>query len=134
MASPYSHPDPAVRERRYQAACRQAAEILRLGIPVFSPVVYRHALLEYGLPHDWAFWRRKMERKYRALCDQVWVLMLDGWRESVDVQTKIVWALKGRKRVLYVDPYAPMFTSAISEHAPESTGACQSRGETDATP
>jgi len=25
LASPYTHPDPAVREARFQAACRQAA-------------------------------------------------------------------------------------------------------------
>ena len=59
LAGPYTHPDPAVREARFQAACCQAAEMLRCGVPVFSPIAYSHALAAHDLPLDWAFWVRR---------------------------------------------------------------------------
>jgi len=31
LASPYSHPDPAVRAERYRAACRATAALLLAG-------------------------------------------------------------------------------------------------------
>ena len=53
LASPYSHPDPAIREARFDAACRVTAEQIRAGQPVFAPVVMGHPLVRYGLPGDW---------------------------------------------------------------------------------
>ena len=42
LASPYSHPDPSVREQRFQNACRIAAELMRSGRIVYSPVAHSH--------------------------------------------------------------------------------------------
>lgn len=58
LASPYSDPDPAVREQRYEAACAATVAMLRAGHVVFSPIVHSHPLVAYGLPTDWAFWQR----------------------------------------------------------------------------
>lgn len=38
LASPYSHPAPAVRQERYEAACAATATLTREGHPVFSPI------------------------------------------------------------------------------------------------
>ena len=37
LASPYSHPDPAVREERFREACRAAAKLISLGRIVSRP-------------------------------------------------------------------------------------------------
>lgn len=58
LASPYTHPDPAVRQRRFDAACRAAAQMIRAGSMVFSPVVHSHPLTHYGLPFDWRAWAK----------------------------------------------------------------------------
>jgi hypothetical protein len=103
LASPYSHSDPAVREFRFREACRAAAKFMRCGQPVFSPIAHGHCICTYGLPTDWRFWepfdRRQLER-----CDEVVVLMLDGWRESVGVQAEIRIAAESGKPVRYVAP------------------------------
>jgi hypothetical protein len=52
LASPYSHPNPAVREQRFQAACQAAAALLRSGQAVFAPIVHSHPLVAYGLLGD----------------------------------------------------------------------------------
>jgi hypothetical protein len=103
LASPYSHPDPAVREQRFRAACRAAAKLMRCGQPVFSPIAHSHCICTYGLPTDWRFWE-PLDRHLLARCDEVVVLMLDGWRESVGVQAEIRIAAECGKPVRYVGP------------------------------
>jgi nucleoside 2-deoxyribosyltransferase len=103
LASPYSHPDQAVREERYRAACRVAAALLLAGQPVFSPIAHSHPLVAYGLPADWSFWQR-YDRELLARCDEVVVLMLAGWRESVGVREEIRIARELGKPVRYLVP------------------------------
>ena len=103
LASPFTHKDTAVREARYQAACRQAAEMMRCGIVVFSPIAHSVAIAAHGLPIEWAFWE-KYDRAFLEMCDEVWVLMLDGWKTSVGVQAEIAMAMALGKQVVFVEP------------------------------
>lgn len=101
LASPYSHPDPAVRQQRFEAACRAAAAMIRQGQTVFSPIAHSHAICAFGVPLDWRFWSRH-DRRYLEACDEVVVLMLDGWQESVGVQAEIAIARELGKPVTYL--------------------------------
>lgn len=103
LASPYSHPDPAVREHRFRKACRVAALFMRTGQAVFSPIAHGHCICTYGLPTDWRFWE-PFDRQMLERCDEVAVLMLDGWRESVGVRAEIQIASERGKPVRYVAP------------------------------
>ena len=103
VCSPYSHDDPAVREKRFDAACRAAAELIRQGKTLFAPIVFSHPICRYGLPLDWRFWERH-HRRYLEACDEVVVLMLDGWRESVGVQAEIAIARELGKPVSLLAP------------------------------
>lgn len=91
LASPYSHPDPEVRQQRFDAACAAAAALMRTGHQVFSPIVHGHPLTQQGLPGDWSFWERHA-RWHLERCDEVVVLMLDGWDASEGVQAEIMIA------------------------------------------
>ena len=103
LASPYTHPDPVVIMRRYEAACCAAAELIRQGKTVFSAISHSHGIARYGLPIDWRFWERH-DRRYLEACDEVVVLMLDGWRESVGVQAEIAIARELDKPVTLLAP------------------------------
>ncbi|MCY2986432.1 MAG: DUF1937 family protein [Planctomycetota bacterium] len=103
LAMPYSNPDPAVREVRFQAACRATAELMRAGRTVFSPVVHSHPLTAFGLPTDWSYWER-CDREFLRRCDEVVVLMLDGWTQSVGVQAEIRLAAELAKPVSFLNP------------------------------
>jgi len=87
LASPYSHRHPVMREARFDAACRATAQLTLAGHPVFAPVVQGHALVPFGVPSNWTFWR-PLAREYLARCDEVLVLQLDGWRESEGMQAE----------------------------------------------
>jgi hypothetical protein len=103
LASPYSHPDPAVREQRFREACRATAALLRAGLAVFSPIAHSHVLVDYGLPTEWDWWEH-FDRRYMEPCDEVIVLMLDGWRDSAGVQAEIRMAERMGKPVRYAAP------------------------------
>jgi len=103
LASPYTHPDCDVRQRRFEAACRAAAQWIRQGKTLFSPIAHGHPICRYGLPLDWRFWQRHA-RRYLELCDEVVVLTLDGWQQSVGVQAEIAIARELGKPVTFMDP------------------------------
>ena len=131
VASPYTDQDPNIRDARYRAVCKQVAEMLRCGIQTFSPICHSHPLVEYGVPGDWAFWR-DYDLKFLAMCDEVWVLMLDGWRESKGVQAEIAKALELGKRVVYVEA-DDVIRGAINDQTPAVAGAVNSGGACDVT-
>ncbi|NLS96664.1 MAG: DUF1937 family protein [Planctomycetaceae bacterium] len=101
LASPYTHPDPKVREHRYQEACRCAAQLIRTGHHVLSPISHSHGIAQYGLPGDWAYWE-SLDRRFLEMCDEVGVLMLDGWKESNGVQAEIRIAREMDKLVSFL--------------------------------
>jgi hypothetical protein len=51
----------------------------------------------------WSFWEQ-YDRKFLERCDEVVVLMLDGWEESVGVQAEIRIAGELGKPVRYLAP------------------------------
>ena len=100
LASPYSHPDAAVRHARYEAACDHAVHMLRAGRLVYSPVAHSYPLAERGLPGDWAFWAEH-SRAMLARCTGITVLTLPGWEDSVGVQAELAVAANLRIPIVY---------------------------------
>jgi hypothetical protein len=105
LASPYSHPDPAVREHRFQHACRAAAALLRAGIPTFAPIAHSVPIAEHGLPTSWEFWRA-VDLEHLRLCEAIVVLRLAGWERSVGVRAEVTLARQWGMPVIELDPAA----------------------------
>jgi hypothetical protein len=102
LATPYSHPDPAMREGRYLMACKAASALLQQGLHVFSPIAHTHQIAQYGLPTGWDFWE-SYDRLYLDRCDALYVLKMDGWEESVGVQAEIRIMEEMGKPVTYLE-------------------------------
>lgn len=86
LASPYSHNDFNTRYNRYTQAAEAVVEVSRTGVPIYSPIVHWHSIAtEQGLPYDAHFWRGQNEPLITA-CDELWVLCLDGWRQSKGIE------------------------------------------------
>lgn len=92
LASPYSDPDPFVREARYLAAAKCVSILLSAGKWVYSPIVHCHELAKIAaLPGEFEFWRTyNMEMLERA--HALKVLTIPGWEESKGVQAEITVA------------------------------------------
>jgi nucleoside 2-deoxyribosyltransferase len=89
LASPYSHPDESVRISRFHAACDAAASLMRAGHVVFSPIAHTHPIaVRNALPLGWEFWKATDEA-FLSRCDELYVLMLEGWDTSKGVTAEI---------------------------------------------
>jgi len=89
FASPYTHVDPAISNIRYHAVMRETAHFLKLGYPVYSPIVHAHVMaFEYSLPRDYQFWKPHNHALLRRSLE-LWFLTIDGWRESAGVQGEL---------------------------------------------
>lgn len=86
IASPYSHPEPLVREERYLRASYYLMQCLRNCEWAYSPIVHCHELAKiWDLPKDAAFWEEYNFVMLRG-AKRVKVLRLDGWEKSIGVR------------------------------------------------
>lgn len=104
LACPYSSPDPAISELRFQQVTWAAAELTRADAVVFSPITSSHPLhVIGGMRGDWAFWRR-IDYQYIRASQTIVVLTLPGWRDSTGVSAEIRYAKRKGIPVEYWSP------------------------------
>ncbi len=104
LAGPYSHKEESVRRERLDQHAAAAAYFAHNAenLCVYSPIAHWSAIASrHDLPHDFNFWIRQdffMIDKSAAL----WVLTIDGWKESYGLSQEIEFALDIQKPVYYV--------------------------------
>jgi len=135
LASPYTSTHEAVIERRVKQTQFAAAELIEAGHLIFSPIVHSHPLSEHisfdstntpGAMSQWMYYDKAMIDK----ADEVWVLCLDGWDESLGVEVEIEHALKQDKPVHFVSyPELKITRGSETRHAAGSFYSPQSTGE-----
>lgn len=110
LASPYSHPDDAIKVARMRAACAAAADLIRKGHAVFSPIAQSHTICEEaGAPNTHEFWM-PVDLHILRKCDEVRVLALPGWEKSRGVQEEIAHAYQFGIPVSYILPHEAIDT------------------------
>ena len=104
LCTPYTHADPTFMEYRFQQAAAFTYHHIEQGRVIFSPIVYAHQLVElFGAPTDalaWASFNEEMLVRASA----VWVLKLDGWRESRGIAAELLFADRTGLPVAYKRP------------------------------
>jgi hypothetical protein len=88
IAIPYSHPCPVIRFARFETANMIAAELMRSGEMVFSPISHSHPIAQYGLPKDYEFWE-KFDDWFLSKCDKMIIVQFWGWEDSIGVKREI---------------------------------------------
>jgi hypothetical protein len=92
LASPYSSPDPAVRQARYEANRTMVAHLACKGYIVYSPIVHFHPVaVAHQLPTEFAFWQAQ-NRGMIDHADSLYVLQLEGWNSSIGVASELQYA------------------------------------------
>ena len=79
LACPYWHEDKKIRRSRFQSANIAAAELMEDGYVVFSPLSHSVPISKYTGDQDHNFWMRQ-DLPMLELCDEMWILPLDGWK------------------------------------------------------
>lgn len=107
IASPYTDPEAWVRLRRYEDVMKFTADCMRIGLPVFSPIVHSHILTaKYSLPYTVDFWEDVNNSMIRP-SEGLLVLLLDGWNRSKGVGAEIEYAHSLGKPIVHHDPIHP---------------------------
>jgi len=68
------------------------------------------------------------DRAFLEMCSEVWVLTLDGWRESEGVQAEMAMARELGKPVVVVEP------EALNDRTPARAGVVEVKGAKNAIP
>src|SRR5687767_6421535 len=99
LATPYNHPDPAIREERFKLACQAAATLMQDGIHLFCPIAHTHPIALAGdLPHGWEYWR-EYDRMMLDACAELWIVQMDGWDQSEGIKGEIEIAREQGKEI-----------------------------------
>ncbi len=101
LASPYSHTDRSVMEKRAEQATKAAVDLLNKGIFVFAPIPYNAPWEKYNLPFQWDFWA-EFDKAFVSRMDAVVVLQLEGWDKSVGVAAEVEFAKENCIPVYYL--------------------------------
>lgn len=103
LASPYSHCEEEVKNKRAEQAAIAASELTKAGVLVFSPIVHSHAMHRVGgLEGTWDFWQ-KIDLDYLNHSALLVVLKLPGWEKSVGVTAEIAYAHQIGLSIDYLD-------------------------------
>ena len=113
LATPYTHPDPAVQEWRFERVTEAVALLLGEGYDcIYSPITHSHPIDKH-LPHrqaDHDFWVNKFDLPFLANSARLLVLLLPGWSHSTGVSMEIKQAGERSIPVSFVEPvYDEMF-------------------------
>ena len=102
LAGPYSSVHIHIRERRYNQISFVAAQLMKRGECIYSPITScHHIAIDYDLPFDTNFWLNH-DLAILARCDKLLVLQLEGWEHSIGVQCEIAFADEHNIPVEYV--------------------------------
>lgn len=112
LAAPYTHPDAAARQARFEAANRAAAILMRRGELVLSPLSHSHPIaLCGGLPTGWEFWQN-LDRACISACARMRVLCIDGWLTSTGIGAELEIATELGKPISLIDAHANPYCDA----------------------
>jgi hypothetical protein len=110
VASPYSSPSKLILRDRFHAVLDYTAHLLQGRFWCYSPIVHCHELaLYHDLPKDFAFWKEYNEAML-GQAEEMHVLALGGWKDSIGVEAEINLAAKYDIPVVLIDPisYGPL--------------------------
>jgi hypothetical protein len=111
LASPYSSADKSIIERRVSDVQAATAKLIEQGNLIFSPIVHSHPLSPLvswspvntctrpeSATSEWMCY----DKAFIDHCDELWVLMLDGWDTSRGVSDEIAYAYEHNIPVRFV--------------------------------
>ncbi len=103
VASPYTHADPEVREKRFTAAFNYTHYLMQTGRTCFSPIVYGHQFHTLkGVPQNFEFWQ-DLNNTVLILASEVHVLKLPDWELSRGIKQEIHLADQWNIPVRFID-------------------------------
>lgn len=104
LATPHNHPDPQIRDQRFQAAQLAAVTVFAEQIPVYSPIAHWHPIsITHDLPHGWNYWKQQDEAMLSCALE-MWIILIDGWQTSKGIAAEQKLCRPLNKPIRWIDP------------------------------
>ena len=92
----------ALMHERYEFVRDWTAHKLKEGFCLFAPIAHCHDMsLNNDMPRGWDFWG-PLDMMYIDACDQLWVLEMPGWEDSVGITAEIKYAKEIGMDIAYI--------------------------------
>jgi hypothetical protein len=106
LSIPYTHLYRITMEQRVLYADFLAAEFLKMGVNVLSPITQSHRLVPYlgneKKYSSWDFWK-EIDLDFIDRCDCMVVCRIKGWKKSIGVSAEIEYCKKENVPTFYLD-------------------------------
>ena len=101
LAAPLGHPDPSIRQKRFESVNNYCGYLIRQRMLVFSPLSLGASLDENAISNS-AWYALGLQMLAR--CDELRILALEGWEESIGVSLETRYARQLCVPVSVADP------------------------------
>ena len=89
VGGPYTHADHNIRRKRFEALTAVAAEIVKQGHIVYSPITHTHPIDLHFVRGDvhlsYDFWC-DFDETFMSVCTEMVIVPLEGWDKSSGVK------------------------------------------------
>lgn len=104
LATPYSK-FPRGIQVAFREASRLTAQLMSLGVDVYSPIVHTHPMAVYGKisPLNHSVWL-PFDEKMMARADALLVAKMETWESSFGIAHEISVFNKSHKPIFYLNP------------------------------
>lgn len=107
LASPFSHKSKLMMKARFEEINKIAADLhLKYPHAFICPITCSATLKKYQpklIGTDFAYWAAR-DLKFIDTSEELWVVTMESWQDSVGVTAEIQHAKATNKPVFYVDP------------------------------
>lgn len=109
LACPFSHSDPEVQLKRHSIVNQVTYAFHQKGKLVYSPLTHNIPLKQLDKQSSgWGIWE-KFDRAMLMRCDELIVLKLSGWKESIGVMAEISFAKELNLPIQMIEPESHIF-------------------------
>jgi hypothetical protein len=106
VSGPYSHSNPDIKQIRVKAIADACVKLFQNGDICCSPLLAGLSFIEkssYHMPDDYDFWKNFC-RSYVKAGHVLYVLDIEGWKESTGVKDEIEYAQSFGMPVYLIEP------------------------------
>lgn len=105
VASPFSSDSPWKEEHNFSLATKWIGrlQVENPDCALFAPITQSYTLKQFepDLGTTFAFWAN-IDYTFLGKSDELWVLTMDGWKESIGVQAEIKFAEENNIPIKYL--------------------------------
>lgn len=104
LCSPYSHPSEDIRHERFESAIYATGYLMNNEFHVYSPITSCHPVaMVCNLPREFSYWE-EFDKRMITCCDELFILQIEGWNESVGMKAEFKFAREINKPVYLMIP------------------------------